>query len=193
MPDTKTCNGCGVSKPFGAFSSVKPGRGDRNNLASRCKTCRAARNLEWHNINRERSRANRKKFYQANIENERAKARVWQIEHPEYTKNYMRTWSVKNSAKLAAKQRRRAAMKVSAAPSWLTAIHHAQIQEMYDIAEARTVQTGVKHHVDHIHPLKGRNFAGLHVPWNLQVLTAFDNISKKNRVPADERHLFWEE
>jgi len=45
-----------------------------------------------------------------------------------------------------------------------------------------TAETGIKHEVDHIIPIKGKNVSGLHVPWNLQILTKSKNAKKRNRV-----------
>lgn len=66
-------------------------------------------------------------------------------------------------------------------PAWLTAEDKWYIKEVYDLAVLRTRLTGVSWHVDHIVPLQGKTVSGLHVPWNLQVIPAKDNIAKKNR------------
>lgn len=79
----------------------------------------------------------------------------------------------------------RRARKKQATPPWLDDDMRAEIKEIYAAARRQTDLTGVSHHVDHIHPLGGENFCGLHVPWNLCIMRADQNISKGNRLPPD--------
>ncbi len=67
-----------------------------------------------------------------------------------------------------------------AKPKWLTEEHLFMIAEIYELRDLRSELTGVVHHVDHIVPLRGQNCCGLHVPWNLQVIPAQDNLKKSN-------------
>lgn len=39
-------------------------------------------------------------------------------------------------------------------------------------------------HVDHVHPLKGKNLCGLNVPWNLQFLPPEEHWRKGTKVPV---------
>ena len=67
-----------------------------------------------------------------------------------------------------------------AKPKWLTTDHKWVIDEIYELRDLRSSITGVEHHVDHIVPLKGKHCCGFHVPWNLRVITAEENLSKSN-------------
>jgi RNA polymerase sigma factor (sigma-70 family) len=60
----------------------------------------------------------------------------------------------------------------------LTQDQKNNISAIYELARAKTLATGVSHHVDHILPVsKG----GEHVPENLQVIPATENLKKSNK------------
>lgn len=153
----------------------------------------AAINKKYDEKNREKRSEYAKQYRKANPEKIEELAKAWAEENPEKIKAYAQkasvAWRERNpeyhkvhyktnkERYVAARAKRRAAQE-AATPAWLTAIDKAMIQEMYDVSEARYIQTGIKHHVDHIVPINGKGVAGMHVPWNLQVITAHENLSK---------------
>lgn len=87
--------------------------------------------------------------------------------------------------KAADKRARYRARKSTGQPVNLPAIEIAKIRSIYKACKSISLKTGVKHHVDHIIPLAGKNVCGLHVPWNLQVIPAIDNLIKSNKIIED--------
>ncbi len=69
-----------------------------------------------------------------------------------------------------------------ATPAWSD---RQKIRAVYQAARDLTAKTGVKYHVDHIVPLKGELVCGLHNEFNLQILQAFENLSKRNTFNAE--------
>jgi len=190
--ETKTCKKCGISKPFDQFTKVKnPAKGDRNGLVSKCKPCRSAENNAYNQKRFSITQENNKRWYEENGERAKYRAKSWRESNKELHAANNKKWKTANKTKNAANASRYKAAKNKATPSWLGAIELAQIQEFYDVAACKTVQTGVLHHVDHIIPLNGEIARGLHVPWNLQILTAFENISKKNKLIGGDYASAW--
>lgn len=149
------------------------------------------RRREDYDKNRQRYLERAKQYAQENKEKVSRYHSEWRELNADKKREIDKKWRMMNAAKLNSYYSARRDRRRAAETSWLSAIERAQIQEMYDVAAALTVQTGVKHHVDHIHPLKGAGFSGLHVPWNLQVLPAQKNLSKGTRLPSEDIHLAW--
>jgi hypothetical protein len=122
--------------------------------------------------------------YRIRLSEKCKEANIIRYQNPEYKAKRSqqgKEWFKNNAGIAKAKRARRRASMVNATPDWLTAVQKAQISEFYEIATALETQTGIKRHVDHIVPLKAKGISGLHVPWNLQILTAYENLSKRNR------------
>jgi uncharacterized protein YdaU (DUF1376 family) len=98
-----------------------------------------------------------------------------------YYKAKANHWTAKlTKAERTAMENARRARKLNATPPWTTKEDRDAIAAVYAHAAMQTASTGVKHEVDHIVPLQGEKVCGLHVAWNLQVLTAERNRAKSN-------------
>jgi len=129
---------------------------------------RAKRSPEKLAKEREYSRNNAAKWRKNNPDHENTKIakKQWKKAHPEQV--------------YAATAKRRAA-KLQRTPSWLNAGHWLEIDSIYELCNAwRSI--GFDYHVDHIVPLQGNSVSGMHIPWNLQIISAKENLSKANRV-----------
>lgn len=92
------------------------------------------------------------------------------------------SWAAKNASICNAKTACRRAMRLQATPPWLTTEMKVEIQRIYNLARSLSKRLGTPHEVDHIIPLKSDVVCGLHVPWNLQVLSREENRSKANKL-----------
>ena len=77
--------------------------------------------------------------------------------------------------------KRRQRKKKAAIPKVLSKAQKLDIQKIYELCKQITLLTGVPHEVDHIVPICGKNVSGLHVPWNLRIITREENSKKSNK------------
>lgn len=103
------------------------------------------------------------------------------ITHPEKFKISQKDWVKRNRGIKNAHTAKYRAVKLQRTPVWLSTKQLNDIKNWYVRANLIKNFTGENWHVDHQVPLQGSNVSGLHVPWNLQLLSRQENSSKRNK------------
>jgi hypothetical protein len=107
----------------------------------------------------------------------------------ETKRRYRNTWKEANKLQVRADTKARRRKHREATPSWLTRKQKSEIRHVYQAAITMTQATGEQYVVDHIYPLRSEAVCGLHVPWNLRVMTQDENLKKSNFLPPDSEAL----
>lgn len=182
MPEKK-CNHCNEVKDISFFNKR---RSSKDGLEYKCRSCvKKIKANDWR-INSEKRKASVKKWQAKNPEKLKAGNRRrtvrWNSHNRESRRLMTAKWFIENPGIRAMySAARRAAIMRQTIP--LNEDQIKQIAEIYKQAKILSYQTGIKYHVDHIIPLKAKGCSGLHVPWNLQIITADENIKKNNNIP----------
>ncbi len=152
-----------------------------------CIECVDVNNHNWRTANPEHYKETLKEYgakYSAEHKEERKiKRKQYIADNPEKIAETARKYRKSNSHKRVAWQTKRIADQLDRTPPWLTPEQLFEIEMFYKNAADLTKETGIQHHVDHIYPMRGKTASGLHVPWNLQVITKTENLRKSNKLP----------
>ena len=153
-------------------------------------TCVECLKVEWIKSNesrteyfkqynrREEVKDKKNEWYEANKEQVMNAAKIRPIE---IKREYQKAWKERNTTWVRADTKARRRKHREATPKWLTKKEKAEIRQLYQIAIIMSKTTGEQYVVDHIVPLRGNDVCGLHVPWNLRVITQEENLKKSNK------------
>jgi 5-methylcytosine-specific restriction endonuclease McrA len=97
-------------------------------------------------------------------------------------REYRNAWKRNNLLQVRADTKARRRKHRQATPKWITRKQKSEIRQLYQIAMTMTKTTGEQYVVDHIVPLRSEFVCGLHVPWNLRVITQEENLKKSNQL-----------
>ena len=180
----KTCVICSIS-------FVPRGR------EAKCAQCVKNRRRELFNKNpekyRETKRRSLNKWRSNNKEYVREQAALMRRLKPEIHRRHCKNYSLKNSEKIKIKNKKyklknphlaaEHTMKrlIKKKQGSLNNYDKKNIEIIYKECSKISKETRIKHNVDHIIPLTNEMVCGLHVSWNLQILTKSENVIKKNK------------
>lgn len=127
----------------------------------------------------EASKAAGKRYYEKNKDLVKARANARpKNEVSQYKKKYKEANPDLYKALTSVRKRRHR----NATPKWISTSQKLAMRQLYLQAMELTNLTGERYVVDHIIPLISDEVCGLHVPWNLRVITQEENLRKSNKL-----------
>lgn len=174
----KTCSKCKQEKAFEFFHKHRSSSDGYKNI---CKACRKGEHVDRYVKNKEEHNKRAIKWRKDNPEKVKEIQKTFREKHKESRASYAKAWREANRGSVNSYNAYRHSCKKQRTPSWLSEFDLLKIQCLYQVASMRSKESGYKWHVDHIVPLQGENVCGLHVPWNLRVIPAEDNLRKYNK------------
>ena len=157
---------------------------ERWTKSSICIECDREHRSEYRKKNPEAHRKSSREYARRNRPEETKRQSKWYSLNKQHRAQWIREYRQQPIIKAArtAEAGKRRSQKQKACPNW---VDMKLIKEIYLEARRRTQSTGTCYHVDHIIPLKHPLVCGLHVPWNLQIISAIENLKKSNRLLPD--------
>lgn len=178
----KCCTKCNTEKPYEMFTKEKS---TKDGFSRWCRSCKKEYKDNWYQNNADEQREKGKEYHYKNYEKVKEyrikKAHEWQVNNRERYRESQKRCYEKNKLNKFAYQALARAARRNAVPKWVDVELKKLIQDFYIDARLKTRDSGIKHEVDHIVPLVNNEVCGLHVPWNLRVVTQFENRSKQNK------------
>ena len=166
----------------GCLKALQPGDVRRNSFA--CKNHKLTK-AEYDKIYRETNKTRIAEYMRQYAAKNRTRLsaikKKYEENNIEKVKSCRESWRNQNKAYYLMKCRERQLTIRNRVPSWLSDEHKLEIKEIYKLRSIISETTGIQHHVDHIVPLNGETVCGLHVPWNLQIIPASENLVKSNK------------
>ena len=155
----------------------------KNQPKTGCTRCEEHLIYAFRTQNRERRLTSNKDWYLQNKAKKLEYQKVYQKNNRDKVNTLNRKYAKteKGRAVNTAKRAYRRALQKAATPKW---VDKAALKAIY-----KSCPKGF--HVDHIIPLDNELVCGLHVPWNLQILSAFENDSKSNKWDGTYENESW--
>lgn len=147
--------------------------------AARNKAAAYKRVKEWRKQNPERWAEQRARYEQKYPEKKKERNARQKKRNPERRAQIDKKSRKKNYERVVANKAKYRAAKTDRVPPWLNRAQKFEIRCIYAYRNALR-KLGLNYEVDHIVPLQGELVCGLHVPWNLQIITAQENRLKNN-------------
>ena len=143
-----------------------------------CVICNSIRQERWRKDNPTKAKQRDALYYLRY--SKRDQAIQYRLSNPDKVKAATKKWQIANKHKKAQAERKRYAAKLGATPDWLSKSDMEWMNDIYLEAKKLSDAKGVDVNVDHIVPLQGKDVCGLHVPWNLRLVSRSYNSKKSN-------------